>query len=123
MCPPAGPRGLRQWRRYVRNKPIPAQVRPERLPPRLHWADGRLRLPSKSTGLTDPTASGVVKVLLLKIRSLTVWTISSKGRIEAGRRAASGSGSYGFRTYRVLELALYHSLGKLPEPESTHDFF
>jgi len=31
--------------------------------------------------------------------------------------------SYGFRAYRVLELALYHSLGKLPEPESTHDFF
>jgi len=31
--------------------------------------------------------------------------------------------SYGFRTYRVLELALYHSLGKLPEPEPTHDFF
>ncbi len=31
--------------------------------------------------------------------------------------------SYGFRTYRVLELALYHALGKLPEPESTHDFF
>ena len=31
--------------------------------------------------------------------------------------------SYGFRTYRALELALYHSLGKLPEPESTHDFF
>jgi transposase len=29
----------------------------------------------------------------------------------------------GFRTFRVLELALYHSLGKLPEPESTHDFF
>jgi len=26
--------------------------------------------------------------------------------------------SYGFRTFRVLELALYHSLGKLPEPES-----
>jgi hypothetical protein len=30
--------------------------------------------------------------------------------------------SYGFRAYRVLELALYHSLGKLPEPESIHDF-
>ena len=26
--------------------------------------------------------------------------------------------SYGFRTFRALELALYHSLGKLPEPES-----
>ncbi len=31
--------------------------------------------------------------------------------------------AYGFRTFRTLELALYHSLGKLPEPESTHDFF
>jgi hypothetical protein len=31
--------------------------------------------------------------------------------------------SYGLRTYRVLELSLYHSLGKLPEPECTHDFF
>jgi transposase len=31
--------------------------------------------------------------------------------------------SYGFRTFRCLELALYHSLGKLPEPPSTHEFF
>jgi len=31
--------------------------------------------------------------------------------------------SYGFRTFRVLELALYHSLGKLPEPECPHEFF
>ena len=32
---------------------------------------------------------------------------------------------YGFRTFRILELALYHSLGKLPEPEPelTHDCF
>ena len=31
--------------------------------------------------------------------------------------------SYGFRTFPVLELALYHSLAKLPEPEQTHEFF
>ena len=31
--------------------------------------------------------------------------------------------SYGFRTFRILELALYHSLGKRPEPELTHEFF
>jgi hypothetical protein len=31
--------------------------------------------------------------------------------------------SYGFRIFRALELALYHSLGNLPEPESTHDSF
>ena len=26
--------------------------------------------------------------------------------------------SYGFRTFRITELALYHVLGKLPEPET-----
>ena len=31
--------------------------------------------------------------------------------------------SYGFRTFRITELALYHSLGKLPEPNLTHEFF
>jgi len=30
--------------------------------------------------------------------------------------------SYGFRTYRAMEMALYHSLGALPEPELTHKF-
>jgi transposase len=31
--------------------------------------------------------------------------------------------SYGFRTFRVTELALYHTLGKLPEPTLTHRFY
>jgi transposase len=31
--------------------------------------------------------------------------------------------SYGFRTYRILEIALYHALGKLPEPPDIHRFF
>jgi transposase len=30
--------------------------------------------------------------------------------------------AYGFRTYKAAELALYHTLGALPEPESTHRF-
>jgi len=30
--------------------------------------------------------------------------------------------SYGFRTSRAIEIALYHNLGELPEPESTHRF-
>lgn len=29
---------------------------------------------------------------------------------------------YGFRTFSVLELALYHTMGKLPEPKLTHSF-
>ncbi|MSQ73644.1 MAG: ISL3 family transposase, partial [Betaproteobacteria bacterium] len=31
--------------------------------------------------------------------------------------------SYGFRTFRVTELSLYHVLGKLPEPQLTHRFY
>jgi hypothetical protein len=31
--------------------------------------------------------------------------------------------AFGFRTYPALELALYHTLGKLPEPKGTHTFF
>jgi transposase len=31
--------------------------------------------------------------------------------------------SYGFRTFHITETALYHTLGKLPEPELTHRFY
>jgi len=31
--------------------------------------------------------------------------------------------AYGFRTFEMLELALYHVLGKLPEPKLTHSFY
>jgi len=53
----------------------------------------------------------------------------AKGEISAG--AVEGLNnkirvmtrrSYGFRTYEAMEIALYHSLGRLPEPESTHRF-
>ena len=31
--------------------------------------------------------------------------------------------SYGFRSPEVLEMALYHALGKLPEPQLAHEFY
>jgi transposase len=31
--------------------------------------------------------------------------------------------SYGFRTFHVTETALYHTLGKFPEPDVAHKFF
>jgi transposase len=31
--------------------------------------------------------------------------------------------AYGFRTFRGAEVALYNTLGALPEPETTHKFF
>lgn len=30
--------------------------------------------------------------------------------------------AYGFKSYETIEIALYHQLGKLPEPERTHRF-
>lgn len=41
---------------------------------------------------------------------------NGKGRVITKR-------SYGFRTFRCLEVALYHALGKLPKPEFTHRFW
>ncbi len=31
--------------------------------------------------------------------------------------------SYGFRSQRIIQLALYHNLGALPEPTFTHEFW
>jgi len=31
--------------------------------------------------------------------------------------------SYGFRSPEILEMALYHALGQLPEPKLTHEFY
>ncbi len=41
--------------------------------------------------------------------------LNNKARVTTKR-------AYGFRTYDLLELALYHTLGDLPEPKSTHEF-
>jgi transposase len=49
------------------------------------------------------TSSGAVEGLNNKIRVVT-------------RR------SFGFRTYKAMEMALFHTLGRLPEPESAHKF-
>lgn len=31
--------------------------------------------------------------------------------------------AYGYRTFRIAELSLYHVLGRLPEPKVAHRFF
>jgi transposase len=50
-----------------------------------------------------------------EISSGAVEGLNNKIRVVTRR-------SYGFRTYRAMEIALYHNLGRLPEPESTHRF-
>ena len=62
-------------------------------------------------------------------RNLLLNWFKAKGEISCG--AVEGLNnkirvvtrrSYGFRTYDAMEIALYHTLGRLPEPESTHRF-
>jgi transposase len=50
-----------------------------------------------------------------EISAAAVEGLNNKIRVVTRR-------SYGFRTYDAMETALYHTLGRLPEPESTHRF-
>jgi transposase len=50
-----------------------------------------------------------------ELSSAAVEGLNNKTRVVTRR-------SYGFRTYEAMELALYHTLGRLPEPPFTHRF-
>ena len=50
-----------------------------------------------------------------EISAGTVEGLNNKIRVVTRR-------SYGFRTFEAMEIALYHTLGRLPEPESAHRF-
>ena len=50
-----------------------------------------------------------------EISSGAVEGLNNKIRVVTRR-------SYGFRTFHAMEIALYHTLGRLPEPETTHRF-
>ena len=62
-------------------------------------------------------------------RELLLNWFRAKGRIALGavegfnnKAKVTTKRAYGFRGYDLLELALYHTLGELPEPELTHKF-
>jgi transposase len=70
----------------------------------------------------------VARMLRVHQELLLNW-FRAKGEISAG--AVEGLNnkirvvtrrSYGFRTFDAMEIALYHTLGRLPEPQSTHGF-
>ena len=62
-------------------------------------------------------------------RELLLNWFRAKGQLSSGvvegfnaKAKLTSRKSYGFRTFRGAEIALYHALGALPEPESTHRF-
>ena len=62
-------------------------------------------------------------------RELLLNWFRAKGAISAGvvegfnnKAKLTMRKAYGFRTYNAMEVALYHTLGNLPEPKFTHRF-
>lgn len=62
-------------------------------------------------------------------RELLLNWFRAKGTISAGivegfnnKAKLAMRKSYGFREFKTIELALYHQLGNLPQPERTHKF-
>ena len=62
-------------------------------------------------------------------RDLILNWFRAKGTVSAGsveglnnKAKLTMRKAYGFRTYAAIEIALYHTLGDLPEPKFTHEF-
>ena len=62
-------------------------------------------------------------------RDLILNWFRAKGTVSAGsveglnnKAKLTLRKAYGFRTYEAIEIALYHTLGELPEPKFTHEF-
>ena len=62
-------------------------------------------------------------------RDLILNWFRARGTVSAGaveglnnKAKLTTRKAYGFRTYEAIEIALYHTLGDLPEPNFTHEF-
>ena len=62
-------------------------------------------------------------------RDLILNWFRARGTVSAGaveglnnKAKLTTRKAYGFRACEAIEIALYHTLGKLPEPEVTHQF-
>lgn len=62
-------------------------------------------------------------------RELLLNWFRARGEVSAGaveglnnKVKVTTRKAYGFRTFRAMEVALYHALGRLPEPKFTHRF-
>ncbi len=68
--------------------------------------------------------------MLQEHRTLILNWFAARGTISAGvvegfnnKAKLTTKKAYGFRTYDAIEVALYHQLGNLPEPDFTHKFW
>jgi len=97
----------------------------------VHWAGGFLDVWTTMAMRSRLEPMKKVARMLRSHEALLLNWFRAKGELSSA--AVEGQNnkirvvtrrSYGFRTYHVMELALYHNLGKLPEPDGgfTHNF-
>ena len=96
---------------------------------RSDYADKFLENWATRTLQTDLEPMKKVARMLRKHKPLIMNWFKAKGRLSSG--AVEGMNlkakltmrkAYGFKTLKCLQIALYHELGKLPEPEYLHRF-
>jgi len=95
----------------------------------IYWAGGFLDYWTERAMRSRLEPMKKVARMLRKHEALLLNWFKAKGEVSSG--AVEGLNnkirvvtrrSYGFRTFKAMELALYHNLGRLPEPETTHKF-
>ena len=95
-----------------------------------YWAEKFLDDWCRKTMLSKIEPMKKVAKSLRKHKSLILNWFRARGEISSA--AVEGLNnkskltirkSYGFRSFRTAEIALYHALGKLPEPHFTHRFW
>lgn len=95
----------------------------------IHWAGGFLDYWTERAMRSRLEPMKKVARMLRQHEALILNWFKAKGEVSSG--AVEGLNnkirvvtrrSYGFRTYKAMKMALYHNLGRLPEPENTHRF-
>ncbi len=94
-----------------------------------YWASEFLERWCKKTMRSKIEPMKKVARMLRRHRPLLMNWFRAKGQLSSGvvegfntKAKLTVRKAFGFRTYHAMEIALYHTLGALPEPESTHRF-
>lgn len=94
-----------------------------------HWAGRFLDRWCTKTMRSKIEPMKKVARMLRKHRELLMNWFRAKGQLSSGvvegfnaKAKLTSRKSFGFRTYHAAEIAFYHALGALPEPEFTHKF-
>lgn len=94
-----------------------------------YWAGQFLDEWCKRTMRSKLTPMKKVARMLRSHRALLLNWFRAKGKIALGaveglnnKAKVTTRKAYGYRSFEVMKIALYHTLGNLPEPEGTHRF-